>query len=244
LKQPEGEFEFKRLADFVAPIKVEDLMTKVIEAHGGEANLRKHHSMVQTLDIDFENQGVTGSGTISARAPNAMATAMTFIALGKKIGTYHDFFDGTSGGEETSFSSGDTKTGRQLDDARITSDFYQLVNWKTLFKSVTIKKMSKVGDEDVYVVLKTPEKGNPVTEYISTKSFLILQRDLLASSNTSEEAEPMTETYSDYRTMDGVMLPFKTVSYDPGNGNAVLRVKEVKFDVEIPDSVFHAQAKR
>jgi CubicO group peptidase (beta-lactamase class C family) len=243
LKQPEGEFEFKRVADFTAPITVDDLMAKVIAAYGGEANLRSHKSMVQTIDVDFENQGVTGSGTISARAPNATELQLSFTALGKKIGTYREFFDGTRGGEETSFSSGETKTGAQLEDAKITSDFYQMLNWKTLFKSVTIKRMSKVGDEDVYVVVKTPQKGNPVTDYISTKSFLLLKRDLLIASNTGEPAQPATETYSDYRTVDGVLLPFKTVSYTDDTGNTLTRVKEVKFNVELPDSVFRAQKK-
>jgi CubicO group peptidase (beta-lactamase class C family) len=243
LKQPEGEFEFKRVADFNAAIIVDDLMAKVIAAYGGEANLRSHKSMVQAIDVDFENQGVTGNGTISARAPNATELQVSFMALGKKIGTFREFFDGTSGGEETSFSSGETKTGAQLEDAKITSDFFQLVNWKKLFKSATVKRMSKVGDEDVYVVVKTPEKGNPVTDYISTKSFLLLKRDLLIASNTGEPAQPATETYSDYRTVDGVLVPFKTVSYTDDTGNTITLVKEVKFNLELPDSVFRAQKK-
>jgi hypothetical protein len=35
------------------------------------------------------------------------------------------------------------------------------------------------------------------------------------------------------------MIPFKTVSSIITNGDTVTRVKGVKFDVEIPDSVFH-----
>ncbi|HEX8650413.1 MAG TPA: serine hydrolase [Pyrinomonadaceae bacterium] len=243
LKQPEGEFEFKRIPDFNAQITVDELMTRVIEAHGGEANLRRHRSMIQTINVDFENQGVSGPGIINSRAPNATETQLTFMALGKKIGTYREFFDGTSGGEETSFSSGETKTGAQLDDARVTSDFYQLVNWKKLFKTVAIKRMSKVGDEEVYVVVKTPEKGNPITDYISAKSFLILKRDLLISSNTGEGAQQVMETYSDYKTVGGVLLPFKTVSHSNDTGDTIMRLKDVKFDVEIPDSVFRAQAR-
>jgi outer membrane lipoprotein-sorting protein len=243
LKQPEGEFEFKRIPDFNAQLTVDELMTRVIEAHGGEANLRRHKSMIQTIDVDFENQGVSGPGTISSRAPNATETQLTFMALGKKIGTYREFFDGTSGGEETSFSSGETKTGAQLDDARITSDFYQLVNWKKLFKTVALKRMSKVGEEEVYVVVKTPEKGNPITDYISAKSFLILKRELLIRSSAGEDAQQVIETYSDYKTADGVVLPFKTVSHSDDTGNTIMRLKDVKFDVEIPDSAFRAQAR-
>lgn len=248
LEQPQGNYVLAKVkqtaaAPEFASISIDDLMTKVITAHGGEANLRKHKSMIQTLDVDLENQGVTGTGRISARAPNATETAFTFMALGKKIGTYREFFDGTSGGEQTSFSSGETKSGAQLDDARLNGDFYQLVNWKKLFKTVTIKNLSKVGNEEVYVVLATPFTGNPITQYISTKSFLILRRDLLIASNNGEGAQPVTETYSDYKTVDGVLIPFKTVSHSEDTGDTVMRVKDVKFDVEIPDSAFRAQAK-
>ena len=42
----------------------------------------------------------------------------------------------------------------------------------------------------------------------------------------------------DYPNVDGVMVPFKTVSNNIANGDIVVRVTDVKFDVEIPDSVF------
>ncbi|MBD0327308.1 MAG: beta-lactamase family protein, partial [Pyrinomonadaceae bacterium] len=35
LKQPEGEFELKRVAELTAPVNVDELMSKVIVAHGG-----------------------------------------------------------------------------------------------------------------------------------------------------------------------------------------------------------------
>jgi hypothetical protein len=49
---------------------------------------------------------------------------------------------------------------------------------------------------------------------------------------------PQTETFSDYRNVDGVMIPFKMVSNNVANGDIVLRIVDLKFDVEIPDSTF------
>lgn len=243
LKQPEGEFEFKRVAEFNASVSVDELMAKVIAAHGGEANLRKHKSMQTTFTLAFLNQGVNGEGFSSSRAPNHSMQSLTFIALGKKLGTLREFFDGTSGGAETSFSPPETKNGKQLEDARIASDFYALPNWKTLFKSVVIKKMEKVGDEDAYVVLMTPERGNSVTDYISTKSFLIIKHETVNESDDEDRAGIVTETYADYRLLDGVMIPFKVVQQSPGFGETVIQFKEVKFDVPLPDALFRAQAK-
>src|SRR5262249_39936360 len=133
--------------------------------------------------------------------------------------------------------------GKELEDARVTNDFYETLNWKTLYKTVTIKEKSKVGDEEVYVVVKTPEKGNAVTDYISVKSFLLLKRETLESDGEGQGGVPISETYSDYRNVDGVMLPFSSSAYHPAFGHIVRKVKEVKFNIEISDATFHASKK-
>jgi hypothetical protein len=171
-------------------------------------------------------------------APASAESYVTLTALGKKIGWVREYFDGAAGGEESSFSPPSPKTGKELDDARLSSDFYDLANWRTLYKTVEIKRIAKVGDEEAYVVVETPEKGNPVTDYVSTKSFLVLQRDRLVSSSTSNVSLPHTEVYSDYRSVDGWMMPFTIKQTQVGMGDTVIRFKEITFDVEIPASAF------
>jgi CubicO group peptidase (beta-lactamase class C family) len=243
MKQPEGEFELTRVVETSAALTVDELITKMIAALGGEENLRKHKSRVMTADVTLEHQGLTGSMIISARAPNSSASNMKIMALGKSIATIDDYFDGQSGMEVASYAPPEVKAGKSLADARIAADFYGVLNWKKLFKSIVVKKMSKVGDEEVYVVVKTPENGNASTDYISTKSFLLLRRDTLETSNTSDITLPVTETYSDYRMVDGQMVPFKTVTNVPTIGDIVTVVKTIKFDVDIPDATFRAPAK-
>jgi hypothetical protein len=220
------------------PIAIDDLLAKMIAAYGGEENLRKHKSSLSTIEVDLENQGVLAKGTISARAPNLTASEMTLTALGKKVGTVITYFDGSAGGEVISFAPAETYSGKRLEDVKASSDFYSLLNWKTTYPSIKFKKMGKVGDEDVYIIERKTEKGTPITDYISTKSFLVLQRDSLIPLETVGIELPQTETFSDYRNVEGVRIAFKTVSNNLANGDIVLRVVDVKFDVEIPDTVF------
>jgi CubicO group peptidase (beta-lactamase class C family) len=244
LRQPEGEFAFRRVAKFVAPVSVEELLAKVIAAAGGEANWRRYQSMTAEFDADFESQGMTGKGRNVARAPNATATTITLLALGKEVGTLHEYFDGTRGGSETSFTPPEVLTGKQLEAVRISADFYGPLNWKTHYKTIEIKDVTKVGDEEAYVVVKTPEKGDPVTDYISTKTFMVLRRDSFHSSDTSGISLPVTEKFSDYRTVGGLVLPFKIVNSSPSMGEAVYTVREIKLDVKVSDEAFRPQQKR
>src|SRR5262249_24094376 len=160
-------------------------------ATGGEGNLRKHRSTTGTATLDFENQGLTGKIAIYTQAPNSSTQITTVLGLGKKMWTQREYFDGTQGGVE---DSGQTEKydDERLESTRISSDYYELLKWKTLYKTVTIREKSRFGDEEVYVAVKTPKKGNAVIDYISAKSFLLVKR----------EAAGQETLYSDYRNVD------------------------------------------
>lgn len=252
LEQPQGNIVLEKVVAAAtpaaaattpsAPITIDDLLTKMIVAYGGEENLRKHKSSLATVEVDLESQGVMAKGTISARAPNQSASEMTFTALGKKLGSMNSYFDGAAGGEMVSFAPAETYSGKRLEDIKAGADFYDVLNWKKNYQTITFKKMGKVNDEEVYIIEKKNEKGTPVTDYISTKSFLVLRRDSLIANETAGIELPQTEQFSDYRNVDGVMLPFKVVSNNIANGDIVVRILDMKFDVDMPDTVFRKPA--
>ena len=223
-------------------ISTDELIAKMIEAYGGEANIRKRKSSVTKVEIDLESQGMKGQGTLFASAPNLAASNLTFTALGKQVAQVVTFFDGKNGGEVSSFGSPETYSGKRLEDIRTGSDVYDVANWKTNYKTITVKRIAKVGDEDAYVVEKRPEKGTLVTDYVSTKSFLLLKRDSLIVVETAGFELPQTQTFSDYRNVDGVMVAFKTMMSNIAQGDITLRVVDVKFDAPFPDTVFQKPA--
>lgn len=253
LEQPQGNIAVPKVAKTQpapteaaktnsALISADELITRMIAALGGEENLRKHKSAVTTIELDLESQGMQGTGSISARAPNLAGSDISFIALGKKVAQVVTFFDGANGGEVMSFGPPENYSGKRLDDVRLGADFYDILSWKTNYKTITVKKIAKVGDEDAYVVERKGDKGTPVTDYVSTKSFLLLKRDSLIVSETAGIEIPQTQTFSDYRDVDGVMVAFKATSSNIANGDIVMRVLDVKFNADIPDTVFHKPA--
>ena len=234
----------KAVVPFASPLSPDALMAKVIEAAGGEANLRKHKTMRVRTTLEMPGQGITGEVIAYNRAPSASAEITTLWAAGKKIATQHKYFDGAQGGDENSFTTPTTKSGSQINDALIASDFYRELNWKTAFKTTVIKAIEKVGGEDAYVVEKTPEKGSSIVERYSTKTFLLLQRDTQATDPESGITINSVATYSDYRPVDGVMIPFKVVETALGGNETITLVKDVKFDAPLPVGVFRSSGKK
>jgi CubicO group peptidase (beta-lactamase class C family) len=221
---------------------IDELMKRVVEAAGGEANLRKHSSMQIKGTIDLEYEGITGELTTSAKAPNLSVSQTKYFALGRQIGESFDYFDGASGGSFTRDNKLIVGTprkisGKFLDDARLAADFYQTLDWKTLYKSVELKKVSRIASEDVYVVVKTPASGNQVTDYISQKSFLVLRRET-AQPGGGGQIVPYLDNFSDFKTVDGVVLPFKITSGVPNSKPTTVLIKSIEFNLQFPDSIF------
>jgi hypothetical protein len=69
------------------------------------------------------------------------------------------YFDGNGGGEMMSFAPEEVYTGKRLEDVKAGADFYDVLNWKGNYKTLTVKRIGKVGDEDAYVLEKRNEKG-------------------------------------------------------------------------------------
>lgn len=228
---------------FVSPITVEDLIAKTILAAGGEANLRKHKSLQVRFAMEMPSQGITGEGVTYARAPYANAQAVALRAAGRKIATTRSYFNGKKGGSENSFASSAPTPESKIAEARLSADFYRELNWKTDFKTITIKGIEKLGDEEVYVVEKTPEKGEPIVERYATKTFLLLQREAQMFDSESGMRIITIETFSDYRPVGGIMVPYKTVQTQMGQNETIIQVKEVRFDTRIPDVVFQPSHK-
>ncbi len=238
--QPEGSFRFDRTGDADAPIvmKTDELMAKIIEAAGGEDNIRKVKTRVTEFDMDLENQGVKGFGKLYAKAPNLSASETTFTALGKEIGKGFDYFNGTTGGEDYSFSDPEDYTGKRLADAKLAADIYSTVDWRKDFKTIEITGKKEIDGEEAYAVRFDPNEGTSFTDYYSTKTFLLLERNGVIPSSTSSVELPYSVKFSDYREVDGLMIPFKTINFSQSNGNIVTNIKSVKQNVPIPDSIF------
>lgn len=240
ITQPEGDFEFKRSgeASEAPSISVEELHKKVIEAAGGEAALRAITSRVTEADVDFESQGVTASATSWLKAPARNATEVRFTALGKVIATGWEFFDGTRGEQAYSFAPVERLAGKNLEDKRLEADLYSILDWTTPFRRVAVTGTAKVGGEDAFVVSFESEKGTPFKEYYSTTTFLLLKREGVNVSSTSSQQVPYTTLYSDYRRVDGVMLPFRSVNSSITMGDVVTVLRSVKHNTPVDDAIF------
>ena len=247
LKQPNGTFVFTKSSAanaYKSPLTVDQLLAKIIAATGGERNIKRHKSMVMEITVDFENQGIMGKGTSWGQAPNRSAQRIDLTGAGKKLGWLGSWFDGEKGSSGGSFIPSTPLTGPSLQKAKEENSF--LSGIETLKRNSsqirivgtkTIVLPGYITPEECYIVeaISTSSKDLSLL-YVSTKDFLLRRTDTTAS--VGEIKIPNTSYLADYRKVDGVVLPFKTINETVSSGRIVQTINKVTFDAPIPAQIF------
>jgi CubicO group peptidase (beta-lactamase class C family) len=199
-REPEGPSP-----KFDPPLAVEELAKKVEAAHGPRG------PMALTFALDHETEGVSGLGSFSADRDGAWISRLELFAAGKRIAERDD-----SSSDERSPYLHILRTRTRLTRA----DFA----WASLldshgmnlpWKGAEIVGRTTVEGQDVYIVVKKSAIG-PVREYYSTETHLLLRRDDVAGG---------VQTFTDYRSVNGVLVPFRRLSSSPNGGRSVLSVR-------------------
>jgi hypothetical protein len=237
LTQPDGKYLIERVVPYVAPLTTEQLYAKRIVAQGGENALARHHSLVTHARVDYLNQGVNGTSVTRKLAPSALESVTHLTALGKPIGWIREFTDGRQAGIESSTAIPVQQTGKALVNALLSADFNPLLTWKTRFSDVTITGTAKVANDDCYVIKGIPIGGDPVIDFVSTRSFLLLKRETQLSLPNSGATYPVIEHYGDYRTVDGVQIPFK-IRNESVFGTIETKLLDARFDEPVTPDAF------
>ncbi|MHC4592675.1 MAG: hypothetical protein ACYS8L_08285, partial [Planctomycetota bacterium] len=106
-----------------------------------------------------------------------------------------------------------------------------LLDWEDYYGSAETAAVESVGDAACYRVVLTPPQGSPLTCWFDRGSGLLVQTRQLDEESFSTQ----TRQYSDYREVDGVLVP-QTV--EDTQWGLAQRVESVEHDAELPGGIF------
>jgi hypothetical protein len=195
-------------------------------AAGGEMNIRRHRSLEARYEKRYLNQGVDAELVVRAKAPNLRAEDETWSAVGKTIGEFHVRFDGSVGGQETTFGQDEVYSGAELDRLRRRAPLDALLRLKTAYQRLSVMHGAAIDDEEV-VILAGHTDGGTDLMHVSTRTWLVLRTDKGAEA----------ATFSDFRNVDGVVVPHAIHVQDP-LGESTLVLRSLRFDVPLDDALF------
>lgn len=220
----------------------DQVVEKHLAAMGGREALSKLTSRkaTGTISVALPNGVIGGPIEVYAKVPNKarayMLLDLSAMGMNDKL-TLDQKFDGTSAWVLDSLQGDRQITGNQLDNMK-NGDFPNpLLNYKANGTKIELLPNETVAGKTTIVLRITPKVGSVAKLYLDAETLLAVR--MVATVNIPEQGgdmEHVAET-SDYRTVDGVKVAFKTVNTS-ANQTVTMIFATVQHNVAIDDAMF------
>jgi hypothetical protein len=206
---------------------LDEILTRYLEARGGAQRLATVQSLRLTGQIQFA-VGLSGPFTLERRRPKSMRAE--FLLEGAR-GV--QAFDGhvawaLAPGEK----AGEALSGREAGEVEEQSDIDgPLVDWKAKGHSLALLGRQMLEGRDTWKLRLTTAKGNVRTVFLDAKTIL---EACIEGTRTLGGQELLVESWlSDYRTVDGIPIPFRIES-GPKGSRERQRIQFDKAELNVP----------
>jgi hypothetical protein len=125
--------------------------------------------------------------------------------------------------------------GADLAAAQIDADLHFSLHIKQTFAELRVEDPENIGNREAYVVSGITNGQPPVKFYFDEQSGL-LQR-LVRFAPSPLGLVPTQIDYDDYRNVDGVEIPFRTIVAQPGE-SSIFQVEQVRQNIPIDGAKF------
>jgi hypothetical protein len=202
-----------------------------ITAIGGRDAIMRQTARHVVGTLEIQAQGISGDLDLWAQAPNKMVVNATIAG----IGSFRSGYDGTVGWTTNPMAGPMLLDSLQLHQMQQQADFYA-----ALYPASMIKAVETVGDttfegKPCYKVKVTTTWGEDYTEFFEKETGL--QIGGIRNQASPQGNIEVVTTSSDWRPVDGVLMPFKSVQNVMGMQQIVTTFTSVETSSP-PDSVF------
>jgi len=209
--------------------KAETILDKSVEATGGKAAYEKSHNTVITGSMELPAMGIKGTMTITKAEPDKSLAEIEIAAVGSIKQGY-----GKTAWEINPMQGARIREGDEATAAKREAHYHD-ENWRDDFKKVETVGTETVDGKDCYKLVKTPNAGNPVTEYYDKKTGLLVKASTTVSTpNGDMEASTV---FSDYRK-EGDLLVAHKIQQSAGPQEITITLETFKFNVDLAKNKF------
>lgn len=234
------------MATRVAAQTADDIVEKHLAALGGREALGKLTSRRATCTITVNIQGTDVSGTceLTYKAPNKSRAYITLdlspIGVPDKM-INDQKFDGVNGWTLNSLQGDSQITGNQLENMRNNQFPSALLRYKETGATLVVLPGEQVNGKAMLVLLLTPKVGSAVKMYLDAETYLLART--VTKVNMPQQGGDIEQVgdLSDYRTVDGVKVPFLVMNSNPIQSGTI-RISKIEHNIVIDDAIFSAKA--
>jgi outer membrane lipoprotein-sorting protein len=218
---------------------VDEIIAKNVEARGGEAKLRAVKSIRLTGKIEV-GPGMVAPTTLVIKRPGMVRMEFTIQGM-----TAVQAYDGKQGWDIMPFQGKKDAEPMAADDVKELEDEADidgpLMDYKAKGNTVEYLGKDKVEGSDAYKLRVTRKNGIIETSYIDVDTGLEVKTITKAKIHGNDTE--VETTYSDFRTVDGLVVPFAIESGTAGGTQKQkITVDKIEINPEISETDFHMPA--
>jgi hypothetical protein len=211
---------------------VDRILDRYMEASGGRAAWEKLNTRVSKGTVTVRAMNVSGPLEIDEKAPDKLLVTVTISGS-----VFLQGFDGTVGWSEDPQNGLREQTGAELAETKREADFYHPLDLRKLYTRISLAGTETIADRLAYLVEATPpEGGKPDRVYFDVRTGLPL-RVITQHHNFDGSIEEFQEDFGDYRTVDGVKVPF-AIEQSDSQVAFTIKLDEVRDNLELKDTEF------
>jgi outer membrane lipoprotein-sorting protein len=220
----------------------DEIIEKHLAAIGGRDALAKLTSRrsVATITIATPMGDIPGTAEFDAKGPNKSRVYLQLDAsamgMTDKI-TIDQKFDGTNGVSQNSTNPDADLTPNQLDNMRNNVFPTSLLTYKALGYKMELLPKEQVNGKDAFVIRATPKAGSVTKLYFDAVSYMLVKSVATINMSAAGGDVEQTSEQSDFRKVDGIMLPFLVVRSDPSQ-TATIKFTKIEHNVALDDKIF------
>lgn len=228
----------RRLARVPDLIDGPEIIRRMIEAAGGEEELKRITSLVIRGRITLPNEGTSARFTRLAAAPYFNAETEAVFALGRQVGTRRNYFDGERFGVE--IGSGHRPGAPSIVGVlRVLNHIHRAITQRTDTREAVVGGRTQFGGRDAHTLRAVSQYGEIERLIVDAETFLPLRQDAVEVGPSGERIVART-FYGDWRVVRGISLrmPYKELRIRGAGERELVEVDEIVLDTTIPAAEF------
>jgi len=215
-----------------APPTPEQILTHRIKALGGQAALSKLTNRVSTGTILYTSFDIPATySLIETRGPNKLLKTQS-----EGMGTYLEGCTKDAAWIWSLMSGPQIQKGQFLAQALQQAPLDAPLHWKDRFENIEYQGLQEVDGIPCHTLKLKPKSAPIETHYYDAKSGHLLRLETTKSPYATPM--PVTITYSDFQTTDGISLPRAINEKHADSEELIIKILKIEHDTHLPETAF------
>lgn len=210
------------------------IIEKWIKAQGGRDVLSKIKDTTTTASLELIQMGMSGLMTMYQKEPNMMRMDMEIMGM-----VITQAYDGEIAWMTNPQTGATEEMPEQFADdiKRQAMGNDMLLNPDKHGITFSYEGKETIDEKEFLIIKQTFSDGKEITMYVDSETYLVHKIKATAMNQMGVEVE--AETFmSDYKEVEGTMVPFTITIYQDGEEFMTMEITEIKYNSGLEDSFF------